>query len=163
MTRHSWVIAAALMSLPAAGAGAGEMRGSVESGLPEAQASRPAAPGFDGFLQIRLAQLAATLNPERKQPGLSFAGTPMETLLGYLASADESSLDARIDRVKRASVGLRYGGGKPERESELELRIPFSGGAALTSGYEASRLDVGLGSTDGDVEHLFKIGASLRF
>lgn len=163
MTRHFWMIAAALTSFPAAVAGASETQPSVESGPPEAPASHRAAPGVDGFLQARLAQLAATLNAERKHLGRTLEGTRVESLLGYLAGTDEGSLEARIDHLKRSSVGLRYNGGEPEKESEFELRIPLNGGAALTSGYEANRLDVGLGSTDGEISHEFRIGASLRF
>lgn len=162
MTRHFWVLAAALASVPLAGAGATDILPSVESG-PAAQASHGAGPGFEGFLQDKLAQLAATLNAESNHLGLNLEGTRMETLLGWLSGGNEGRLEDRIDHLKRSSAGLRYHGGEPQKEREFELRVPLHGGAALTSGYEASRLDVGLGSTDGDVAHEFRIGASLRF
>ena len=162
MTRQAFVLAAVLLFLTGSASNASEAQPSVEVRLPGPVPSSQGVTGFDGFLATKLTQLAATLNAERESFGLSLDGTLMNSLLGHV-SGDDDRLHGRIDRLKRSSVGLRFNGGEPEKESELELRFPLSGGAAVVSGYEASRLDLGLTSTDGEVAHEFKIGASLRF
>jgi hypothetical protein len=162
MSRYSWLIAVALLLLPGAAGHAGEMEPAGESRPADARAASLITSGFDGFLTSRLTQLAATLNVEREKLGLSFDGTPMGTLLGYV-SANGQHREAQIDRLGRELPGLRFATGQPEQRRQLQLRIPLSAGAAVTSGYQASPLDLGLSGTDGDVAHEFKIGASLRF
>lgn len=162
MTRQAYVIAAALLFLSVSSSNAAEVQPSGEVDRLGSVPGSQEATGFDGFLTTKLAQLAATLNAERGNLGLQLDGSAMDSLLAYVSRGDDR-IDGRIDRVKRSSVGLRFNGGEPEKERELELRFPLSGGAAVVSGYEASRLDLGLTSTDGDVAHEFKIGASLRF
>jgi hypothetical protein len=74
------------------------------------------------------------------------------------------SLDVRLRRLERlGTVEARYAGERSQHAG-FGVEIPMGSNALLTSGYELSRREDGLGDrSSAPVDHGFRIGASLQF
>ena len=68
-----------------------------------------------------------------------------------------------IGTARSSGIGLRAGAVSSTRGREIGVEIPLGAGLAVVPGYAHQERDIGLESSEGAIEHAFRIGASLRF
>jgi hypothetical protein len=100
-----------------------------------------------------------------RAPAASGAGSAQRDTTSALARVGGvRSLDVRLRRLERlGTVEARYAGERSQHAG-FGVEIPMGSNALLTSGYELSRREDGLGGqSSSPVDHGFRIGASLQF
>jgi hypothetical protein len=87
-----------------------------------------------------------------------------EGMSALLGTGGIRGLDVRLRRFERSgTVEERYDGERLQHAG-FGVELPMGSNAFLTSGYELSRREDGLGDQTRDpVDHEFRIGASLQF
>jgi hypothetical protein len=99
-----------------------------------------------------------------RAPAASGPETQRDTTSALARVGGVRSLDVRLRRLERlGTVEARYAGERSQHAG-FGVEIPMGSNALLTSGYELSRREDGLGGqSSSPVDHGFRIGASLQF